>query len=141
MPSAKSTTIPPSRAKARKQAADRRAQTAAQRANRKTRSQRCILRVVERVATARKVDWHAIFSTERGCRKISGARGLAMAICAALEVPQFLIARAFSRTWAAVYSAEVRCSALYHESEAFRKEWDALIQACTEETRGEKDAA
>ncbi|RYD21746.1 MAG: hypothetical protein EOP88_10370 [Verrucomicrobiaceae bacterium] len=126
-------TLSPSRAKAKRQAAERRAETAARRSSQKTRSQRCILRVVERVATTRQVDWNAILSTERGCRKISGARGLAMALCAALDVPHFLIARAFSRSWASVYSAEVRCSALYHQDPAFRQEWDSHIKACSEE--------
>jgi hypothetical protein len=96
----------------------------------KNKGQLQIIAIVEQVATVRKVDWKLLFSPDRGNDAVSSARVLAMGLCAALEVPQFIVARAFSRNWATVYSAEVRCSTLYRKNAKFRKEWDTLVAAC-----------
>lgn len=119
----------PSEIKRLARAALRRQQTAEKRTHRRNQSYLRITDVVERVAIVRKVDWKDILCPDRGCPAIASARVLAMGICTALEVPQFHVAKAFSRTWATIYSAEVRCSELYRESPAFRKEWDDLMKA------------
>lgn len=90
-----------------------------------------ILLIVETVASTRNIDWKPIFDKERGTNAASAARVLAMGLCCALEIPQYMVARCFKRTWPTVYSAEQRCSKLYRESAKFRREWDALLIACS----------
>lgn len=103
-----------------------------ERLSQRRKSQCRIATIVEQVALARGVEWTHLFSPERCCDATSAARVLAMGLCATLDVPQFLVARAFSRNWATVYSAEVRCSTLYRKSPTFRTEWDAIVKACGE---------
>ncbi len=92
----------------------------------RSKSTRQILRIVENVAASRQVEWQAMFRKDRGSNQVSAARVFAMGLCCAMEVPQFIVARAFGRDWASVFSAEKRCSKLYRESATFRREWDAL---------------
>ncbi len=90
------------------------------------RSKATILRIVEQVAELRGVGWEAIFSRRRECERVASARTLAMAACAAAGVPLCHVARAFSRTWETVYSAETNCSRRYRTSAGFRREWQQL---------------
>lgn len=90
---------------------------------------KCVRRIsaiVEIVATARSVPWESFFTPGRGSKRQADARVLAMAICCAMDIPQYMVARAFSRSWASVFAAEKRASKKYRESAEFRKEWDNL---------------
>lgn len=107
-----------------------RVQVAQRRASAKGKGQRLIITIVERVATLRKVDWHQLFAIERGSPAVASARVLAIGLCTALDVPQFIVAKAFSRNWATIYKAEIRCSTLYRTNPKFRKEWDKLVESC-----------
>jgi hypothetical protein len=102
-----------------------------QRQARKSRASRVIVQVVEMVAKRRGVKYQAMISLDRGTPAAADARVLAMGLCCALEVEQFIVARAFNRDWATIYSAQVRCSSLYGRkaNKAFRKEWDELFSA------------
>ena len=128
------TTTPPSRKTkpAGNKNRPEREQRQKERISLRNKSQSRIVTIVEHVAAARGIDWKQLFSPDRGCDATSAARVLAMGLCTALDIPQFLVARAFSRNWATVYSAEVRCSTLYRKSPTFRTEWDTLVDACGE---------
>ncbi len=102
----------------------------AERQARKGKCTRQILHVVESVATLRQVPWVKLFSPDRESDAVSSARVVAMGLCCALGVPQYMVARAFSRNWATVFSAEKRCSKLYRAKPEFRKEWDGLAAKC-----------
>ena len=92
----------------------------------KGRSKGIILRVVTEVSEARGVDFREMFVGEWKRDRVSAARTLAMGICGSMGVPVCHIARAFGRTWATVYSAEMTCSRQYRKSSEFRKEWDRI---------------
>lgn len=126
-------TLKPRNKGPRKTKLDRkRAKRELERQARKSKCSRQILRVVEAVAAMRQVDGHRLFSAGRESDAVSAARVLAMGLCCALEVPQFMVARAFARDWATIHSAEKRCSKLYRDRAGFRKEWDALDKQCRE---------
>jgi hypothetical protein len=91
---------------------------------------RRIINIVETVADRRNVPWKALFDSGRGTNAASSARVLAMGLCCALDIPQYMVARSFRRSWATVFLAEKRCSKLYRESARFRKEWDSISEAC-----------
>lgn len=95
----------------------------------RSKSSRHIIRVVELVAKARDVEWQSIFSQSRGSKSVADARVFSIALCCAHGVPQYMVARAFQRNWATVFSAERRCSQLYQEVPDFRKEWDSLFKS------------
>ncbi|MCU0751549.1 MAG: hypothetical protein MUC40_00700 [Akkermansiaceae bacterium] len=97
-----------------------------QRAALKNKCARRILLIVETVAARRRVDARELFADGRGTNEVSAARVLALGMCCACDVPQYIVARAFRRTWQTVFSAEIRCSKLYREKAEFRKEWDDL---------------
>lgn len=104
-----------------------------QRVNRKERLMKNCERVhaiVRTIAKMKEVPEEAFYSRTRGVPEVASARVLAVALCAAHGEPLGRIARALGRTWATVYAAERRCSARYHESAEFRKEWNTLFDAC-----------
>lgn len=111
---------------------------------RKAERAECIRRItaiVETVATARGVDWRPMLAKRRGSPQVADSRTLAVAMCCALGIPQYLVARSFQRTWASIYCAEIQCSRHYRKSAAFRKEWDSLFNQLTPKARREKAAS
>lgn len=100
-----------------------------QRQSLRSRCTRRIITIVETVATARGIQWQPLFAPERGNNATASARVLAMGLCCAMDVPQYMVARAFRRSWATIFCAEVRCSKLYKSDAAFRKEWDRLSKS------------
>lgn len=86
--------------------------------------------IVRTIARMKDLPVEAFYGGTRGVPEVASARVLAVALCAAHGEPLGRIARALGRTWATVYAAERRCSARYHESAEFRKEWNTLFDAC-----------
>lgn len=120
------TTIRPLQKKTCRLLEQRKRAAAIQRQSLRSKCVRRISAIVEIVATARSVPWESFFTPGRGSKRQADARVLAMAICCAMEIPQYMVARAFSRSWASVFAAEKRASKKYRESAEFRKEWDNL---------------
>jgi len=98
--------------------------------SRRRKAQKRMVPIVRAVAKARNVDWKDLFNPNRGHPQVAKARALAMALCVELDVPHHLVARAFDRSWATVYSAVTNCSRKYFDAAntAFRAEWDTLYQ-------------
>lgn len=119
----------PPRGRRRKRQSARQRRLEVERQALRSKTIRRMMGIVEGVAEARSVTWQDLFSKKRGNNATARARVLAMGLCCALDLPQYMVARAFQRTWATVFCAEQRCSKLYKKDPEFRKEWDRLFDS------------